>query len=445
MEDNDLSYIIDNVISKVKYCSDSSRYVIKEEDYFYLKLSESKMKLLRRLCNKLDIDLEHTIYSSYRVLCVSDKNLFNEYNNIKDMLLGEFVSLEDRDKLELRRIEIRNKILEDNIEVINSLVDRRIDNIKSDCEREEIYHMGYYLLLEYIDNNYLYVDKFKKDVSQSLMLSLKRKVLLWRDGINEAEDLNLKKLRSSEKIIQEDISKVLDISYNMAGKIINLNNIVNSISYEDINNDKYYYSMFDSYIDKYSKREVISKLLLILPLKHQLILSLYFGFGDNEPMSTVEVSHVVGLSKQRVDQILNDALFMLRNKVVLNELEDLSGKKVNKYYEIGNDKKVELFLVMNLPLSFHNYLLSTFKKDFYREFYRLCFIEQYSNNDVSLELGITSLRVSAIKYKILEIVKYQIKIYLMKDNHLIISDDEYMNYLMKCYLTCDNIYKCRKR
>lgn len=444
MEDNDLSYIIDNVISKVRYCSDSSRYIIKEDDYYYLKLSESKMKILRRLCDKLDIELEHKKYSSYRVLCVSDKNLFNEYNNILDKLKLDINDSEKND-LELKRLNIRNKILEDNIDVINSLVDRRIDDIKSDSEREEIYHMGYYLLLEYIDNNYLYVDKFKKDVSQSLMLSLKRKVLLWRDGINEAEDLNLKKIRSSEKIIQEDISKALGISYNKAGKIINLNNIINSISYEDINNDKYYYEMFDSYIDEYSKRETIYKLLLMLPLKHQLILSLYFGFGDNEPMSTVEVSHIVELSKQRVDQILNDALFILRNKAVLNELEDLSGKKVNKYYEIENDKKIELFLVMNLPLSFHNYLLSTFKKDFYREFYRLCFIEQYSNNDISLELGITSLRVSAIKYKILEIVKYQIKIYLMKDNHLVVSDDEYMNYLMKCYLTRDNIYKRRKR
>lgn len=449
MDDN-LSFVINNIIFKSEYSSELGKYVIREKDYLDLNLSEAKMKILRKLCNKLDIELEHKVYSSFRVDCVCDSNLFSEYNNIRDMLLNDLDSF-NRDKLEARRIEIRNKILEDNMFVIDSLVDRRIDNIKSDNEREEIYHIGYLLLLTYIDNSYLYVDKFKKDVSQTIMLSLKRKVILLREGIDETESKYLDKLEnfgvSYEYLSSSDVSKKFRVKLGKASEILNLAMVINGLSYEELlenDNLEYCYDVFDGYNDDKSKKDVISKLILCLPLNNQIIMSLYFGFGDYDGKSTIEIAKIVGLSKQRVLQIINDSLFILRSRVIVNELEKLSGKSISNYLVMDNSKKLELFLVMNLSSNYHDYLLTTFKSDFYREFYRFYFIERYSSDEICSIFNISSNRFAAIKYKVLDIVRYQINIYLMRESHESISYDDYMEYLMNIYLTKDNMITKKK-
>lgn len=381
-----------------------------------------------------------------------DENLFNEYNNLLNMLKLNLVSLEEKDSLEQRRVEIRNKILVDNMKVIDLLINRRFNDISDDNEREEIRHIGYLLLLEYIDKNYLYVDKFKRDISQMLMLGLKRRVLIFRNGYSERGANYLSKLDDIgvpiECISSDVVVKKMGVKVNKALEILNLAGISRADSCDELikfNCSEYSYEMFDLFDDTWSKKDIISKLLLILPVKNQFVLSLYFGFNDNEPISVIEIANLLGLSKQRVIQMINESLYMLRSRVVVSELEDISGKSIDKHIINDNNKKMEMFLVMNLPVSYHNYLLSTLKKEFYQEFYKLYFIEHCSAEEISLILGISMVRFSGIKYKLLNIIRYQINIVLMKDLHIPVSYDNYMNYLMNIYLCKDNVYKCKKK
>lgn len=71
-------------------------------------------------------------------------------------------------------------------------------------------------------------------------------------------------------------------------------------------------------------QQIVNELFSILPEREKLILQLYFGFGC-EPMSTSEIGKLMGVQRQRVSQIIIQAL-----------------KRMKQYLRVKGVKKADL-------------------------------------------------------------------------------------------------------
>ena len=86
MENKNVRFILDNIISKAKYNEKTNTYEITEEDYLHLNLTSKQKSLLKKMCDKLGIKLEYTRYTKNLLPAVEDESLFEEYNQILDKL-----------------------------------------------------------------------------------------------------------------------------------------------------------------------------------------------------------------------------------------------------------------------------------------------------------------------------------------------------------------------
>jgi len=70
-----------------------------------------------------------------------------------------------------------------------------------------------------------------------------------------------------------------------------------------------------------SQSEFLQNKLSSLCSLEQRVISLYFGLGTDHAMSLESIGSVIGLSKERVRQIKENALLQLRQEILLKELE----------------------------------------------------------------------------------------------------------------------------
>ena len=141
--DKDLTYVYENVYLKARYDDTIKGYIIKKEDYIDLNLTNRQLQILRTMCKCSNIKLEKY---KYRLPSVEDEELFKEYQDIKRQIDANPNS-SDIELLEKRRIEIRNQIVTDNLALVRAIIDRNFDNIGEKYDIDEIYQIGYDMLL----------------------------------------------------------------------------------------------------------------------------------------------------------------------------------------------------------------------------------------------------------------------------------------------------------
>ena len=86
MENENVRFILDNIISKAKYNEKTNTYEIKEEDYLYLNLTSKQKNLLKIMCHNLGIKLEYIPYTKDLLPAIENEELFEEYNFIKQRI-----------------------------------------------------------------------------------------------------------------------------------------------------------------------------------------------------------------------------------------------------------------------------------------------------------------------------------------------------------------------
>lgn len=73
-----------------------------------------------------------------------------------------------------------------------------------------------------------------------------------------------------------------------------------------------------------SKRGIINQVLHKLPLRGQKIISYYYGLNNHKEKNLEEIGHELGITKERVRQIKEQCLKILRSEILLvNNYEDL--------------------------------------------------------------------------------------------------------------------------
>lgn len=446
MENKNVRYILDNIISKAKYNEETNTYEITEEDYINLNLTSKQKSLLKKMCDKLGIKIEYTRYTKNLLPAVEDEELFEEYNQILDKL--ESATDDEFEKLEQRKIELRNKIWIDNIDFVNAIIERRINKLDNLKDIEDITQTAYEILLEYIDNNYLYKGIFKDKLSKILILYTTRKILYDTESIgentkNHLEDIN--KAKEEKEIIDlEELSKITNLSIKRIEELLKIENIVTPSSLEEqisltnsqkLNNSLIIYDdTFENLLMQRQRESIISKIILTLPKIEQEILILYFGLQGKEH-TQVEIAKMYGTTKSYISLMLKKALDTIKESARINCLKEIY--EVPETYQdtkqISN-KHLEEFLIRNLPPEAIESIKPYLDKKTYD------FLDLYTKEkectlkELSKILHIPITKVYKLKEKTLSSIRYIILNQLNQNKKEKTTYEEYVNYLLQLWM-----------
>jgi RNA polymerase sigma factor (sigma-70 family) len=89
----------------------------------------------------------------------------------------------------------------------------------------------------------------------------------------------------------------------------------------------------DRDLARVSERDHIEQLLTAVPVTWRPVVALRFGLGDENPLSVAEVANRLGLSKQRVHQLLLVALDRLRRRKARERTEE--NERVQTEFEVA--------------------------------------------------------------------------------------------------------------
>lgn len=457
MENKNIGYILDNIISKATYNEQTDMYEIKEEDYIHLNLTSKQKSLLNKMCNKLGIKLEYIPYTKDLLPVVENEELFQEYNSIKQKI-ETTQAKEEKEILEQRRIELRNQICKDNMGLVNAIIERRINKLDNLKDYEDIIQIAYEILLEYIDNNELYKGQFKERISRIILLYTKRRILYDTEAIGEntkkyIEEINRAK-GNSEALTLSQLSSITNLSQKKIEELLKLENIVKTLSLEEqinlINSTNYndssiiYENPFESILIKQQREKIISRIILTLPKIEQEILILYFGF-NGQSYNQEEIAKMYRTTKSYISLIMNKALDTIKTSVRINYLKELY-EVPKTYQEVDqtSNKHLEEFLIRNLSQetieSIKPYLtqkVSNFLEVYTKE-------NEYTLKELSEVLQISIPQVYKLKTKTLSSIRYIISNQLNEKSKQKITYEEYVNYLMHLWMHKDT-NKRRKR
>lgn len=453
--DTDISYIYDKILSKALYDKTIQKHIIRKEDYPYLELSRNQMLLLKQICERSGIILEEP---DMKLPSVEDEELFKEYNEIQEQLKN---NPQAKDYLETRRIQIRNQIASANLKLVRTILNRRIDGIHQMEDKEDIYQLGYELLLEFIDkHNITQKGYFTKFISSNLVNYVIRRIPNMRNNIGFSTNEKISKIRKTQNnpnrerqfLSVEEIQELFDIPTHEAKALLNLDALLCAISIDEeikkLNQkaDSYtlssplYDSSFEENLIKNSARETIIKIIYTLPVQQRKILMLSYGFKDNYCYNDVEIAKILGISRVAVGLIKVEALANLRLSIRSNYLKDfyIFDHPYQDFAENHMTKKqksvLEEVLIGYIP---HEELL------------------EYLNNIPERERTVLILYLGlkdGIKYNLISISKIigisTSSVYNLKEqgftnlqNHIIkikfqkyITNREYLDYLIKTYV-----------
>lgn len=452
MENKNVRYILDNIISKAKYNEKTNTYEITEEDYLYLNLTSKQKSLLKKMCDKIGIKLEYTRYTKDLLPSIENEVLFEEYNSIKKEL--ETIQNEElREILEQRRISIRNKIFNDNIKLVNAIIERRISRLDNPKEFEDITQTSYEILLEYIDNNYLYKGIFKDRISKLLLLYASRKLLYENEAIGEDTKNYLEELNRAKEIKEtidlEELSKIINMSQNKVKELLNIDGILTSLSLEEeislVDSEEYnddsllYDDSFEKEIINIQRKKTIFNILSTLSNLEQELLILYFGLnGDSYTMK--EIGEMYNRSKSYISLVINKALETIKSSIRINYLKEVYDvPETYQDIEQTSNKVLEEFLIRNLPKETIEYIKPYLEKDV------LNFLEVYTTNhnyklkEISESLNIPLSKAFKLKLKTLSSIQYIISNQLNQNSKEKLTYEGYLDYLMQLWIKNNSI------
>ena len=300
--DKDLVKLYEELTRAATYDKKTKTYYVSKEDYHIFGLSnDTRRNNIKKYAESLGV----TFDIPYNNLPeIEGEPLFKEYNIIKS-ILETSISNNQRNLLEQKRIIIRNKIAECNMELIKTIINRKVNNysietLNTNYDIEELYQMGYEYLLSYIDNHYLEKDKFEYTIKSLLIVNIKRDIdeQIGISSHSSKELINIRKqlLESNQSI--KELSSSTNLDESRIEELINLNNIVNPIRYEEI--DEFYEldNPLEDRIIYEEQKEQLLKILDTLPLRNQKkLLNLLYGLNGEEMHTYRDIASIFGVSE----------------------------------------------------------------------------------------------------------------------------------------------------
>lgn len=435
----EISKVFKEIFELAIFDQDTNAYYLSKQNYEIIGLSDKEIRRkINIICKKLNINLQ---YPNKPLPELKDVCLFDDYNQIKSKLETNLPSKE-REQLEERRITLRNKITEDNLELIKVIVNRRIYEIHNNIDKEDAYQFGYEMLINYIDKSYLNKDKMKLDINCELILHIENKLLHSNKNISLYQEGQVSKLKQNKSSqTSSDISEEKDLNERQISVLTNLENILSSISIEELNDTKQLYDDYEErLIEQLEISECINLIIKTLPKEKQNVINLYYGTNGSSRYNIIQIAKMLGITKAGVSFIITDSLEIIRNSLRIKylterlkdiyETEDISDLELSSKLNFDLEEK----LIRNLPTNIINEIMKYLNEN-QRKFLQLyCQDDTYTISEMSKMLNISEPTLYKIKYKIIKTIRI---LSLNLINETIKTYDEYhyqyIKYLMNLY------------
>lgn len=462
--DRDLSYVYDIFNKIIKYDEHLKRYVILKTDYLPLNLSNKQLNILRKMCKRNNVLLENDIYY---LPDVEDEALFDEYNKVK-RLIDENPNSENIKELQNRKIELRNKIALNSMKLVKAIIDRNFDGIHEMDNKDEIYQLGYTILLSYMNRlNIVRPKVFTLYLSSKLISDIKEKLLYLKHGYSGETILRLKDLQKDKMLLTQektnfsitDLARQTGEEKKKVEELLTLESLLDTISideeieksYDDsleLHDSPLYDYNSEKRLLKNATKEVILKIISTLPEQQREILMLHYGFKDGRCYNDIEIGKMYGVTNTRIGKIRQNALknlkLSLRSKF-LREVYDEN--ETNQQYHSSDETdllELEDILIQYIPkeeLSGYLANLEELERKILVLYYGLETETKYHLNEISELLNISQYKVYKSKRVALQKIKDQILDIEHKENKDSITQEEYLEYLIKYYILSEKAKK----
>lgn len=435
-----IRYVIENILPKATYNEEKRKYELKYKDYEEYQLSTSQKKILKDICKKNNILLESKGYIRQSLTAYEDEFLFKEYNDIKQKLINP--NQNNKDILEQRKINLRNKIVTDNIPFINSIISYRMTGINERKDKEDIYQLGYEILIKYIDNNYLIKGRFKDHISSILIHSIENKLIVTGDDLDlqTKNNLDIIKEQKDKNISIKELSKIMNLNKAQIKHLINLENILSATNIDN----EYILSIPDKdYLEEITNdisiKTTIQNIISILSKEEQHIIKLYYGIGEKEHTIT-ELSNIYGVSKSRISFLIISILDKIRSSILMKYLLEISNSNIKiETSDNYQNRRLEEFLIRNLDKELYQYIIKELNKS-YQQFYQTFYQnKELSYKEISNILNKTESSINALRKKTTIEIRNIIINKLSIQYNKTITYEEYLDYLLKQYFKNNKI------
>lgn len=462
--ENDISYVYENVYQKAQYDDNIKGYIIRQEDYVPLNLTNRQLNVLRKMCKHSNIKLE---YYDYRLPSVENETLFREYQEIKKQKDSNPNS-PDIVSLEKRRIEIRNQIVTDNLALVRAIVDRNFEGIEDIHDKEEIYQLGYEVLFTLVDHHKIVVPRqFTLYLSAHLITEIMFKIYKLEYNVGPKNKRDLEQLQKARAILStpnhkpttKELARKMGFDQETVEKLLNIEDVLNSISIDgeiekldaNINNSNspLYSEHFEIELIKSSVREFIQKILNTLPTQQKDVIMLSYGFQDGRCYNDIEIGQIMGLTHARIGVIRRNAIANLQTSLRANYLKEVYD--TNKSYEFTamtekQLKELEEILLSQIPKTEIVYYISTLSE--IEQNLLLMYLGFEDNQKYTLQslAGIFNTSVSWIlntKNELIEYIRNKIIKEIQKHQNIDVTYGYYLKYLINKYILSDNYKKQR--
>lgn len=448
----DISFIYEKILKKAHYDKRKQKYVISKEDYVPLNLSKKQLNLLREMCKRSGIELENHLY---KLPSVEDEELFKVYNDLKTRL-----KLEPNNKeLEERKVAVRNKIVTANLELIKVLIDRNLDEIQNVPNKAEIYQLGYSILLDYVEKiDIIYPKVFTKYISSNLMSDIRANMRFLDKGLSKTADKDLKKILKARNAVSScelhsqnmELDEKSKFNPKRVEELLNLEGLLNSISIDeaiDIINDNdeqdnnpLYDTSFEKQLLLSTIRELIIKIIYTLPERQRDVIMLSYGFKDGNYYNDIEISKMLNVSHTRIGDLKQDALENLRLSVrskYLKEIYDIEETTIDESITKKQGYVMEEILLDYIPKEEMNeYLehITLVERSILELYHGFETGKKLNLREISPIIGFSPSKVHAIKKQAYARIRRQILKRQFKEQWKEITDEEYLDFLMKTYV-----------
>lgn len=322
-------------------------------------------------------------------------------------------------------VQVRDTIFKGNIEAIYRLLTKCANNFENIQDREDIYQLGYEMLLRAIDEYELN--------NQNTFLSYV--AILIYNAINENYSL-------SDSFFLDSIERISEESESTKEQ---------SDEYFLTSN---YYGQEEYLINLMTSKE-IKKVILTLPELEQKVLTLTYGLDGKGIRNITDAAKELGISRQSVIFNKKRALISLslpprrdylksiylssnffHTTSTYKEIEEIKSETDTQTININTKNTID-FLIRNISKSTLASIIQELPEKIQKVFSLYCGLNDgvfYNQEEISLKLG---LSISNVYVKISKGIKLLIPILqkIYKQKYYQYYDKDYLDFMMYEYLT----------
>lgn len=426
------------------YDETTKTYYVSKENYHILGLyNDNRRNKIKQYAVTIGVTFD---FPNNNFPEIKGESLFDEYNNIKS-IIDSLTNEEEINILEEKRIRIRNLIIEYNIDLIKAIINRKLNStsletINDNYQIEELYQIGYEYLLNYIDTHYLEKKDIEFYIKSLLIIKIKRE-LSSEIGISEHAVKELLKIR--KKLLEKnysikELAISLDLEESRVEELLNLDNIINSIEYEQIDESNVLDNPLEDEVISKEQQIKLQKLLATLPIDSQKkLIDLFCGFNGEEVHTYRGVAAKFGVSEGTICHRRKAVLTKLTSPSITKYIKqimniDLSEEEKNISFENMKTvdkrilKQLEHFLLRQLDKDTLDLLTNGLSNKLKEVLY--IFLGYQSKNNIYINNGSLYQRR---KEQVIKYIRNKItEIYVINNKNEEITN--YLDYLMYYYL-----------